>query len=1416
MSSKRNRSRPTVEMLEDRVMPATRLWDGGGTTNLWTDRFNWQGDLAPTAGDDLVFGPDADPTSLTNTNDFGAGASFNSIAFNDAGYTLQGNGINLGVGGVTYDVPGASGQNVIALGLTLAGTRDFNIVQGGLDDALLLTGVISGTGGVIKVGAGSLGLDSGAASNTYSSATNVTAGTLRVHSDGALGSAGNGTTVQAGAVLELANNALTNAESLTLNGGTLRGSSNSRWDGDITLQSDSRIEGATAFVIAGDISGGAAADLNLVANIFLDGANTYAGFTTIERGIITIGAHGLGSSSSGTRVLDGGVLNLGSSVSTLSEPLFLNGDGNSGGTGALTLPPGATDRTVFFDIVIESDAEILVASGGRLSLAGSLSGVPTTTLSKTGGGELRYAFGAGEPNTFTGVTEVNGGTLTLSTPDNNAIVGDLVVNSGTARLLGRVIDGVQTPGTGNNQISDAVTVFVASGGLLDLNDNSDTVGGLILTGGAVDTGSGTLTLNGDVTTNASSAGAVINGRLNLGAASRTFNVANGPAGGDLVINAVLIGASSGNLIKDGTGAMTLSGANFYLGQTIVNAGSLNANNNAALGSTSGNTTVNAGASLRLNSVSVPELVVLNGAGVGDNGALFTTVNSSAGAINLASDATISVGSGATLSVSSVADSVFAGGPTLTKIGVGTLAYVGTTTNSFDGITRVHDGTLLLDKAPDDLADLVGGGALFGGALVIGDGLGGADRVLLARDNQIADTVGITINAGGVLNLANNDETVGALTLAGGIVQTGAGLLTLDGDVTVDAAASASILFGNLSLGVGPTGQPGVNRTFTVADGGFSGSDLIVNSAPTSVGVVNLVKRGTGTLEIADGATDDAPTYLGTTSVLEGTLLLNRTDGVASVAPQAVIVGDATATPGTARLELASNEQITSSVAVNRSGIFDLNGRTETINQLQLASGQVDTEGGTLSISALSSSASDVSAVVNGKLALQGASSSFFVANGTAVQDVIVNADVTGGLLVKIFGTGTLVLNGNNVLSGMQAGEGTILVNGSQPGTPVTVDALDGDGATLGGDGGSSGAVTVSDGTLAPGGAPGDAGLLTIVNGLGFSGSAGDTRRLEVDLNASPPSPGVNHDQVVVLGAVNLGNKLTNLVVNTPPKFIANAGASYVILSNDGTDAINGRFIGLADEAPLTINGQAFRIDYQGGDGNDVALIRNTAATIEDVIITPEIDEGGVVRFTGRLTDPDAADELFVTLDWGDGSAPQTLRPGRDPFTVFHRYRDDDPSGTPADDYIVTFTWGDGSGETRTRTALVRVNNVAPSVVVGAFVQGRSGQVRFSGFVTDPGDDRLFATIDFGDGSGEQVVDLRRNGSFTLRHRYAEAGTYTVTLTVSDDDGGVTTRSFSLTVRGRHNHSTLDALFAQFAQEDDPLAGWFGRRDRHRR
>ena len=57
----------------------TRTWDGGGgSDHNWLTAANWSDDLAPVAGDKLVF---AGATPTSTNNNFTAGTTFDSITF---------------------------------------------------------------------------------------------------------------------------------------------------------------------------------------------------------------------------------------------------------------------------------------------------------------------------------------------------------------------------------------------------------------------------------------------------------------------------------------------------------------------------------------------------------------------------------------------------------------------------------------------------------------------------------------------------------------------------------------------------------------------------------------------------------------------------------------------------------------------------------------------------------------------------------------------------------------------------------------------------------------------------------------------------------------------------------------------------------------------------------------------------------------------------------------------------------------------------------------------------------------------------------------------------------------------------------------------------------------------------------------
>lgn len=90
-------------------------------------------------------------------------------------------------------------------------------------------------------------------------------------------------------------------------------------------------------------------------------------------------------------------------------------------------------------------------------------------------------------------------------------------------------------------------------------------------------------------------------------------------------------------------------------------------------------------------------------------------------------------------------------------------------------------------------------------------------------------------------------------------------------------------------------------------------------------------------------------------------------------------------------------------------------------------------------------------------------------------------------------------------------------------------------------------------------------------------------------------------------------------------------------------------------------------------------------------------------------------------------------------------------------------------------ASVTVYNVPPVVDAGSDqTVAEADEVSFTGSATDPGDDELTYEWDFGDGA-------TASGSLTPKHTYGDDGVFTVTLTVSDDDGGVTSDTLDVTV-----------------------------------
>jgi hypothetical protein len=95
-----------------------------------------------------------------------------------------------------------------------------------------------------------------------------------------------------------------------------------------------------------------------------------------------------------------------------------------------------------------------------------------------------------------------------------------------------------------------------------------------------------------------------------------------------------------------------------------------------------------------------------------------------------------------------------------------------------------------------------------------------------------------------------------------------------------------------------------------------------------------------------------------------------------------------------------------------------------------------------------------------------------------------------------------------------------------------------------------------------------------------------TGTLYLDINGI--TPGVSHDQIRVTGNVSLGTQKT-LNLRLSSTFVPSLGQEFVLIDNDGSDAISGSFSGLPDGTTVLLGGFSFELSYGGGDGNDLTL-----------------------------------------------------------------------------------------------------------------------------------------------------------------------------------------------------------------------------------
>ena len=464
----------------------------------------------------------------------------------------------------------------------------------------------------------------------------------------------------------------------------------------------------------------------------------------------------------------------------------------------------------------------------------------------------------GASGTVTNTDASNLATLTVGEVDLDSTFGGSLDDGAGTLALTKIGTGTLTL-TGNSTYSGLTTL----GELLNESDNHTQVGhnsalgtgdlrfrGARLSSDSTtartlandvtfDAGNGVSAYLGDATNNGK---LTFNGAANFANDERTIQVDS-----DVEIAGVLsdgAGAGDGDIIKTGTGTLTLSGNNSYAGPTTVSAGVLNIQHNNALGTTAGNTSVTSGAALEMQggiTVASGETLTLNGgSGIGGNGALRSVSGENTW------DSTVTVTSDTTVGVDAdkltISDSITGGGNTFNKVGSGILRLGGGATANTGLSIDVEAGTVELWKAD--------------GTYNVGniDGIDSAAVVRLMQNNQISDSGDVTVS-GGTFNTASEsfgsvDDTIDELTLISGEI-IGGGTLTAGATMDVRSGSVSVVLAGG-GVGLNKTTSGTVTlsqaNTYTGATSVSAGTLLVTGSLTSDVTVTAGAFGGGGQVD----------------------------------------------------------------------------------------------------------------------------------------------------------------------------------------------------------------------------------------------------------------------------------------------------------------------------------------------------------------------------------------------------------------------------------------------------------------------------------------------------------------------------------------------------------------------------------------
>ncbi len=530
-----------------------QVWDGGAATGVWATGPNWSTDTVPGAGANLTFDSSSANgqwvITLGNTSRTVGSMTFNAASGSN-GFTFNAGTATLTIGGGIVNNDAAI-QTFNAPVATSAG-QTWSVGAGGLafDDVTLV-------GTLTADGAGTLAINGTTTLGGARTITNNTGGGIALHDlsvGGTLTLGGAGTLHVSGTTTLTGNRTITNNSTGSVTFAAVAGTNR-----NLTVAGTGTTE------ISGTIATGTGAlTKNNAGMLILSGANTYSGGTTVNAGILDIRNDGaLGAATAGTTIVSGAALQIEGGITVTGEQLTLNGTGLAG-TGALRNVSGNNTWT---GVVRLASASQIESDSGVLTISGTVRSSNTTTRALTVGGAGDVAISGVINTTIASVTKTDAGTLTLS--GANTYTGATNINGGTLRL------------GADNVLSNRTDVTVAAGATLDLNSYADTIDALA-GGGIVTLGGGTLTVggnNGSSTFSGSFGAGDMGTFAKVGSGTLTFGAGMNLAGGTLALNAGTIALAAGTSFTGGAlvlngGTFLLSGASGTFDSLAVNADSI--------------------------------------------------------------------------------------------------------------------------------------------------------------------------------------------------------------------------------------------------------------------------------------------------------------------------------------------------------------------------------------------------------------------------------------------------------------------------------------------------------------------------------------------------------------------------------------------------------------------------------------------------------------------------------------------------------------------------------------------------------------------------------------------------------------------------------------------------------------------------